>query len=248
LTSKAQELAGISAEAARALAAVFDQRPPFEAATASSRFVVTCSELLAARLMPELAQTLKHEAEHVEIEVRVPESSSHGSWLASGADLALGSFENVPERLNQQWLYEERPACLVRVGNPHVRKRLTLEAFARLSHLEIAPEFETMALHIDRALSAVGKQRHVALRVPYYLLARSILERTDHVATLPRSGAEFLARTGSLRVLMPPVPLPGYKLSQIWLNSRNNDPAHLWLRKSVARICQRKQDSVGLNA
>ena len=194
--------------------------------------------MLAIRLMPELALALQREAEHVELELRASDAGSHESWLEGGVDLALGNFENVPASLNQQTLYEERPACVVRMGNPRVRKRLTLEAFAELQHLDIAPDFDTMAVHLDRALAAVGKRRRVALRIPYYLLAPSILERTDHVATLAASTAAFLARTARLRVLPPPLKLPSYKVSLIWRTNRNADPAHAWLRARIAAICQ----------
>jgi DNA-binding transcriptional LysR family regulator len=240
LTSTAERLAVTSADAVRAVAAVFDQQPPFDAATACSRFVIACSDLLAIRLMPDLAHALQREAEHVELEVRASEASSHESWLDGGVDLAIGNFENVPAHLNQQTLYQERPACVVRVGNPRVRKRLTLDAFAELPHLDIAPDFDAMALHLDRALSALGKRRRVTLRIPYYLLAPSILERTDHVATLAASSAAFLAQTAELRVLAPPVPLPSYKVSQIWRTSRNADPGHTWLRARIAAICQER--------
>jgi DNA-binding transcriptional LysR family regulator len=240
LTGVAERLALTSADAVRTVAAVFEQQPPFDAKTASSRFVIACSDLLAVRLMPELAQALQREAEHVELEVRAAEANSQESWLAGGVDLAIGNFENVPANFNQQTLYEERPACVVRVGNPRVRKRISLDAFAELPHLDIAPDFDAMALHLDRALSALGKRRRVSLRIPYYLLAPSILERTDHIATLAASSAEFLAQTAELRVLAPPVSLPRYKVSQIWRTTRNSDPAHIWLRTRIAAICQQR--------
>ena len=49
---------------------------------------------------------------------------------------------------------------------------MTLETYGKLPHLEIGPIADSIpGLHIDRALAAVGKRRHVTLRVPYYLLA-----------------------------------------------------------------------------
>jgi len=107
--------------------------------------------------------------------------------------------------------------------------------------MEIAPIADSHPdLHIDRALSAIGKRRQVTLRVPYYLLAPHILEQTNHVATLSVSAAEILAKLGRLRIVEPPLALPSYKYSQIWLNRKNDDLAHTWLRERVARICQRR--------
>jgi hypothetical protein len=85
----------------------------------------------------------------------------------------------------------------------------------------------------------------VTLRVPYYLLAPYILERTDHVATLSASGAEILAKMARLRVVEAPIELPTYKFSQIWDNRRNEDRAHTWLRERIASICQRRSAAFG---
>ncbi len=75
--------------------------------------------------------------------------------------------------------------------------------------MEIGPIADALpGLYIDRALAAVGKSRHVTLRVPYYLLAPHILEHTDHVATLSASGADILAKMARLRVVEPPIELP----------------------------------------
>ena len=76
----------------------------------------------------------------------------------------------------------------------------------------------------------------MTLRTPYYLLAPRILERTDHVATLPASAAELFSKMARLRTLPPPIELPTYKFSQIWWNDRNDDPGHAWLREHIASI------------
>jgi len=240
LTDKAQKLAGVVANATRALAEVFEQTPSFDAAT-SSRFVVACSDLFGILVIPELLRTLKREAEHVEVELRAIVSTSKESILADGVDLALGVFEDVPPGINQQSLYDAPAVCVVRANHEQVGQRLTLETYGKLPHMEIAPVADALSgLHIDRALAAIGQRRHVTLRVPYYLLAPHILEQTDHVATLSASGADILAKMARLRVVEPPIPLPSYKYSQIWQNSHNDDLAHTWLRERVASICQRR--------
>jgi DNA-binding transcriptional LysR family regulator len=239
LTDKAETLAAVVANATRALADVFDQQPSFDASTSSYRFVVACSDLFGILIIPELLRTLKREAEHVEVELRAIVANAKESILDGGVDLALGIFEDVPPSINQQSLYEDAVACVVRADHTQVGKRLTLETYSKLPHLEIAPTADAIpSLHIDRALAAIGKRRHVTVRVPYYLLAPHILEQTDHVATLSASGAEILAKMARLRVVEPPLELPSYKYSQIWDNRRNDDSAHTWLRQRIASICQ----------
>ena len=195
LTAKAEKLAGVVANATRALAEVFEEERTFEAATSSNRFVVACSDLFGSLIIPDLLRTVSQEAENVEVELRTLPVMSKESILEGGVDLALGIFEDVPASINQHFLLEDAAACVVRANHERVGKRFTLEAYANLPHLEIASTSDSIpALHIDRALAAVGRRRRVSVRVPYCLLAPRILERTDHVATLSVSGATILAK------------------------------------------------------
>lgn len=241
LTARAEKLAVVVAHATRALSEVFEDTPSFDAATSSYRFVVACSDLFGVLVIPELLRTLKREAQNVEVELRAIVTTSKESILAGGVDLALGVFEDVPIGINQQPLYDDPAVCVVREDHEQVGSRLTLEIYGQLPHLEIGPVADAISeLHIDRALAAIGKRRHVTLRVPYYLLAPHILEHTDHVATLSAGGAEILCRMARLRVIEPPIELPAYRFSQIWQNAHNDDRAHTWLRERIAGICQRR--------
>jgi DNA-binding transcriptional LysR family regulator len=241
LTAKAERLASVVANATRALGKVFEEQPSFDAATSSYRFVVACSDLFGILVIPELLRTLRREAEHVEIEVRAIVATSKESILEGGIDLALGIFEDVPSSVNQQSLYDEPAVCVVRASHEQVGKRLTLETYGRLPHMEIGPTSDSIpGLCIDRALAAIGQRRHVTLRFPYYLLAPHILEQTDHVATLSAGGANVLAKMAHLRVVDPPIELPSYRFSQIWRNSHNDNGAHIWLRQTIADICQQR--------
>ena len=240
LTDKAEKLASVVANATRALSEVFEEQPSFDAATSSYRFVVACSDLFGILVVPELLRTLRRDAGHVEVELRAIVATSKESILEGGVDLALGIFEDVPASLNQQSLYEDPVACVVRANHEQVGKRLTLETYGKLPHMEIGPIADSIGLRIDRALGAIGKRRHVTLRIPYYLLAPHILEHSDHVATLSASGADILVKMARLRIVEPPIALPSYRYSQIWNNRHNDDRAHAWLRERIAGICQRR--------
>jgi DNA-binding transcriptional LysR family regulator len=240
LTDKAEKLCGVVQNATRAMSMVFDEPPGFDAATASSRFVVACSDLLAVLVIPELLRTVQNDAAHVQIEVRAVAPGPSVSALDGGVDLALGIFEDVPRSTNQQFLYDDVSICVIRANHERVGKKLTLKTYCALPHLEIAGAHDAATtLHIDRALSTLGKERHVTLNIPYYLLAPRILERSDCVATVSSSGAQVLAQMAPLRRLPAPIELPPHQFSQIWRNALNDDRGHTWLREHIARICRR---------
>jgi DNA-binding transcriptional LysR family regulator len=245
LTDKAQKLSIVVEAATRAMSAVFDEPPRFDAATASSRFVVACSDLLGFLVIPELLRTLQEDAAHVEIEVRAVAPGTYASLLEGGVDLALGIFEDVPRSINQQFLYDDVAVCVVRAKHESVGQDLTLQTYCDLQHLEIAEAHDAVpTLHIERALATIGRQRHVTLRIPYYLLAPRVLERSEHVANVSSSGAQVLAQMAPLRMLAPPIELPPYRYSQIWRNAQNDDRAHVWLREQIATVCRRRRRSL----
>src|SRR5579864_3452242 len=70
LTPRAQQLAGVVTNAARALADVFEDAPAFVPATSCQRFVVACSDLLGSILVPELLRVMGSEAAKVELELK----------------------------------------------------------------------------------------------------------------------------------------------------------------------------------
>ena len=175
LTTRAESLARVVGNATRALSQVFNLPPSFDAATASHRFVVACPDLIATLVVPDLLRVLKQEAKNVEVDLRALTTAPKEAKLADGVDLALGVFEDVPPGLNQQPLYDDRVVCVVRADHEQVGAALSLETYGRLPHLQIGPTADAIPeQHIDRALAALGKQRRVSLRVPYYLLAPQI--------------------------------------------------------------------------
>jgi DNA-binding transcriptional LysR family regulator len=238
LTPKGQKLAAVVGSATRALADVFEEPAAFVASTSSQRFVVACSDLLGTILVPALLDVIGSEARSVEFEIRPLQGQSSDSIFDDDVDVAVGLFEDVPASVSQQPLYDDPAVCVFRASHERAGKRLTLDAYTKLPHLDVALARDaTHDRRIDRALASVGKRRHVAVRVPYFLLAPRVLERTDCVATMPARAGQLLARMAKVRLVPPPIDLPPYRFSQVWRADRNDDRAHSWLRQTIARVC-----------
>jgi hypothetical protein len=68
-----------------------------------------------------------------------------------------------------------------------------------------------------------------------FLLSALVVEKTDLVVTLPGKASEFLgARLGSLRMVEPPIELPGFEVKQYWHARFHKDPGNEWLRRAIA--------------
>jgi DNA-binding transcriptional LysR family regulator len=238
LTPKAIQLGVAVAKATRALADVFEDRPPFVPATSTQRFVIACSDWVGPVVLPPLVDLVRREASSVEIEIRALAPGAAEGPLDESVDFGLGIFDGVPPTLNQQPLYEDPAVCVVRESLELGGARMTAGSYASLPHPEITSQpGATTDFRVDRALAAAGLSRWVAVRIPFCLLATRVLEHADFVATMPSRAAHDLARMGRVRVLEPPLALPPYRFSLIWRVERGDEPAHAWLREAIASLC-----------
>jgi DNA-binding transcriptional LysR family regulator len=237
LSEKALRMMESVAVAAAAFSRVFEERPGLDLRS-GRRFVLAAADLFSLRFVPELERTLRRDAPGVTLEVRPLADRSTGTILSDGVDLAFGVFDDVPITLNQQSLFQDPFVCVLRADHPQVGASLSLRAFTRLPHLEVAPAPKARpGARIDRLLAAKGMARRVETRVPYFLLAARILESSDQVLTMTHVFAEELRKSARLRIVKCPLAIPPLSFSQIWLRQQDDDATHRWLRETCARIC-----------
>jgi hypothetical protein len=135
----------------------------------------------------------------------------------------------------------------VRQGHPVLKRGLTLERFTGLGHVLITITGEGGGV-VDTALAAKGLSRRVALRIPSFLAAPLVVARSDLVVTLPRHTALEFAALAPLAVVVPPLKLPGFDISQLWHERHQADQRHAWLRKLVHAITSPAGKSVQVPA
>ena len=237
LTPRAQQLLPSLERGLSDLKAAIDGEPAFEAATARRSFTLGMADYSQALMLGPLLQALEQAAPLVDLSVfNVPNLQEQ---LISGSlDLGLDSSANTPSRLlSSQRVFEDDFVCLVRHDHPTIKKRLTLERYLASRHVVVAPS-GTSGSFVDTELARRGHERRVTLRVSNFLLAPVVVSETDLISTLPRRLALSLAKRYQLRVLPPPLPLPGFGLSLLWHPRHAHDPAQRWLRELVTRVSQ----------
>ncbi|MBS0430554.1 MAG: LysR family transcriptional regulator, partial [Proteobacteria bacterium] len=145
-------------------------------------------------------------------------------------DLAFHTAEGAPPSLHRRALFTEDYLLAGRADHPALRRRPTLAQFCRLEHLMVSPDGGGFEGPTDVALRALGVERRVVLSVPHFIFARSVIAGSDLVGMLP---SRVLAGVSGLRVLRPPVAVPGYEMAMLWHERVHRDPAHRWLREQV---------------
>lgn len=146
-------------------------------------------------------------------------------------DLAFLAATEAPPDMRSRSLFAERYVLAGRIGHPHLKRRPTLAQFCKLEHVIASPEGGGFQGVTDTALSDLGVTRRVVLSLPHFLFLTAVLERTDLVALVPSRLAQGNA---SLRVVEPPLEVPGFEMVMVWPERVHRDPAHQWLRNHIA--------------
>ncbi|XEY22036.1 LysR family transcriptional regulator [Azospirillum sp. HJ39] len=202
---------------------------------AGGRFV----ELLAVPLLAAIAGT----APHVRLRF-VPKPDKEAEPLRDGRiDLEVGVLGTSAPELLTQLLFRDRLVGVARSGHPLFEAgSVTPDRYAACAHV-VASRRGDFHGPIDDALADLGLSRTVSLVVPGYAEAMSIARGSDLVAAVPRSClgngvvADHAAGPG-LACFDLPVRTPEFAISAIWHPRLQADPAHRWLRETIAAVCR----------
>ena len=209
----------------------------FDPARLSRRFVVATSDMFEGQLVPKLVDLLAAAAPGVDLMTRAFDASSAEALTSGRLDLFIGVRTVVPQNAIAAQLFEDDFVCAVRGDHPGVGRRLTLAKYCELPHLQIAPRGEPGGV-VDTALDALGCSRRVVVRTYSFLSAPAIVAGSDLILTAPKRVLLPIAERFGLRLLAPPLELPGFSIWQAWHPRVHADPAHAWFRAQVAKAAR----------
>ncbi len=222
----------------------------FEAASATSTFVLAMADATAAELMGGLAIRLQEAAPGVSVRVVPLTTRDPRRLLAEGtADLALGYFPAVltdltaraqtgePVNFAHQRLYAGEYVCVMRKGHPLAEGPLTLDAYCAARHLLVSFSGRPYG-YVDEALSSLGRQRRIVLTVNQFFTAGRVVVNSDLLTVLPW---HFVPTTGmgeQLVVRQLPLEVPPVHVEALWHEGQHEQPAHQWLRQQLLEVAQ----------
>jgi DNA-binding transcriptional LysR family regulator len=210
----------------------------FDPRTSERSFRIAASDYVELVLLPRLLKKLAQRAPRVRLALSPWSLHEAPPELARGElDLMLGFCNNVPPHHRQEALFTDEYVCVVRRGHPLVRGKLTLARYLQLSHVLVSSKPDSPG-SVDRALSALGKTRHIGARVSHFSTVPVLIAQTDMIAALDRRVAETFATPFHLQLMKPPLDLPRGTISQVWHEQHDNDPSHTFLRELIADVAR----------
>jgi DNA-binding transcriptional LysR family regulator len=231
-TRLARELAGPLERSLDDVERLLGRRDAFDPRRARRRFRIAAIDYPQLTVLAPLVRRIARTAPGIDLEIRQV-SSANDRELESGAlDLLLSPRQPSGAGIVWTRLFADRYVCITDAARR--LRRLTLATFLELKHVFVAPR-ERPGGAVDEALAERGLHRRVALQVPGFLLLPEVLAGTPYIATVPHQMARLLARRRRLRILPPPIPIPGFTMCQAWHEVHRDDPGHRWLRGECVR-------------
>jgi len=213
-------------------------------------FRVAMADATAAMLAPAMLHVIASSEARAQLRV-LPLTTRHPSPLLEQgeADLAVGHFPDLITALLAQGddallrhrrLYDTRYVCVMRRGHPLAHKRLTLDTYCAAHHLGVSFSGRPQGL-VDRALAALGRQRHIVLTVNQFFTAGLVVTQSDLLTALPLSLLEATGMPGELLTRELPFDPGAVHVEMVWHLRRETDPAHRWLRESIHESAQTRR-------
>jgi DNA-binding transcriptional LysR family regulator len=237
LTPRAEALRPKIRSAVEAAAQALEPDRPFTPAELDRTFVLHATDHVLTVLGIELDRIVGVEAPKVSLRFKPNSSDDAASLREGGADVAIGIYSALPPELRARQLLTDRFVCVVREKHPTVKRRLSLDQYLALGHVQVAPRGRAGG-YIDEVLHERGLSRRVARAVPFFLAALRLTAETDYVLTVSERVARAIGPSLGLRLLEPPIALRAYALMLVWHPRFDADAGHAFIRDALVRAAR----------
>lgn len=231
---------GLQAPLAAALAQLRDvvtSARAFDPARDEFTLHVACSDYVQSALLLDFTLALREEAPGLRIALRPADAARLEAQMEKGdVDLAVLTPEGIAESLRSRPLFEERYVFIARRGHPALRRPLDTQRFCELEHVMVSPRGGSFTTPVDEVLDAQGLRRRVVVSASTFHSVLDLVERSDLVALVPARMVE--ERPNRLRVLAPPLPVPGFAIHMAWHNRNHGDAAQRWVRERLVAFAR----------
>lgn len=217
------------------LRGALETKPAFDPAASKRAFQVLTSDYVEVVLLAPIAGALRKQAGGVSIRVHRPPNvfqPPSRTSLSDSFDLAIGFFPDalsLDASVRSEVLFEEDNVCIASATHPSIKSRISIRQYASARHAAVFYKAEGPGV-IDTILAQKGLTRPLAVIAPHFASVPFIVAESDLIATVPRRLAARFSKALKLQVLPIPFTMPPFRLTMLWHERVDSDPAHAWLR------------------
>jgi DNA-binding transcriptional LysR family regulator len=217
----------------------FAPRPDFDPRTTQQVFRLGLPDSMEVLLMPQLLAHLCERAPNIRLRLHTVGGAADllDDLDADKFDLAIGLGPMMEGRNHhkQRPLFKGHYLCVFNAALVGLSPPISLEDYVRLPHVLTSLRLGERGV-VDDALARLGHTRTVALTTPRFLAVPFLVRSAPVITTMHAQLARLFAAALGLTLSPPPVTLPDIAISLVWHASYDHDPAHIWLRQTIARL------------
>lgn len=236
LTTLAQSLAGPVRELLLQAQTVAVTRAAFDPLRSERRFVIMASDYVATVILADLNRYLAKRAPGIGISlVGLSDDRRREDFDDGKVDFVILPDRYLSPKHPREILYDDDWTCIAWQKNPLVGKRITLEQFLALGHVQ--PMLRAGgSVFDDSYLARLGHARKITAIVPSFTLMPEFVVGTNRIATLHTRMAQIFARRLPLKLFAPPIKIPPVSMSVQWHKSLDRDPSSVWMRGALRQV------------
>lgn len=220
----------------------------FDASESDKFFRIAVSDYAESTLIPELLDLIRNEAPNIVIDIMTPSDVSYQDVEQGHVDFVINRFDSLPDSFHQTILWRDTFSCLLCKDNPLI-KSFDLASYIDAQHIWVSktgmgvgvgvnPEDVQRLGWVDATLSKLDKKRNIKVFSRHYQAAMLLVENKDLILTIPSRAARLKRHNPNLILLPPPFDIPEIELHMAWSPLLHNNPAHRWLRRTVADVAK----------
>lgn len=208
----------------------------FEPKETRQAFRLGVPDAIEPVVLPAVTRLLAEEAPYASLACVGGDRRELGRELAAGhIDTAIDVALPISEPVRHDPLLQDEYCIVMRAGHA-LGPRPTLRKYLQARHIAVSSRASGPVME-DIALLNLGLQRHIGLRCQSYHSAFRVIEQSDLVLTLPSLLAQQVGASPGLQSCPVPFQLAPVHLHIYWHANAEFDPANLWLRRSLQRVC-----------
>jgi DNA-binding transcriptional LysR family regulator len=223
----------------------------FEPASTQRQFCIAATDYVTAVILPEFLHATSLAAPNASVTLLPASRIDLTTQIDVGrVEIALGSFSNMPSRIREKVLFEERDMMVIASDHPLAGRKIRLRDFASLPLLVVSTGGAEDGFLSERGLTrrtemfdrtalvaafeSVGKRPEFRVVQPHFLAIPSLLAGTRMAAVVPASLARFFMKSGTVYAAELPWEPTTRALQMIWHERHTEDQGHAWLRTVLA--------------
>lgn len=237
-TPRALELREPLEEALSGVLRVLEPAAVFDPASSQRRFRIATTDYGATVVMPRFAPRFFGTAPNADLDITPLTPSSFDELGSNDLDLLFYSDNPIPSALRAKEIFRESFACIVRADHPVAQiagGNIGLDDYLNFAHILVTIAGGRTG-PVDRALSSMGRERRIALVLPYFVVAALAAANSDLILTMPYRAAKAFADSMNLTILKPPLELGDFGYRIVWHERVHDDPGHVWLRRVISNV------------